>query len=818
MHPLVPRAFENLVSALLVLLGGLNVCGWLFHVPAMVEIRPGLVPMVFNTGLCFLLVGVANALSRRTPPWTRRVRTGIALALTVLCGLTLVELMLDRPLGVDLAGLHTWFDYGNTRPGRMAPNTALGFFLIGAAIALADRVTDRRTAISLVTLTFFVLAIGLTGLVGYLLAPDLLFGWARSARMAVHTATGMLLASVGLWLSWFNSGWYREETHFREDGKIRVLSAAILVIVTVTTGLTGFALLERTLETSLEARLEAIVKSRGPWVGAFAARTAASTTAALRLSGLDEVATALLRDPASRSSRDAMAQAATRWLHEGDRGLVLQDSAGLVVQAFGTLAEHPPFIASLDARGDRQIVWDGSTLLRVRYPLPEGRGQLVIDVPMPELGAPLFDMARVGDTAELAACVQRNGDLLCLPNGKNAKPFLVNRHGVHAHRLPMELALDGQRGIVDTFDYRGHAVVAACGLLAPGLGFVAKQDTQEAFTPIREALATALPLIMLVALAGAALMHSQLTPLVARMRRSETMASVAAAKIQTIMDAAGDGIVTIGPEGRIASANGAADRLFGFGRGELVGQDVTRLMPEAALFAQRRGLAGPHAAPVIGTPNVQINGLRRDGDVFPMELTINAVPLEEPPLVVGVMRDITVRREMEERLERLAQYDGLTGLPNRMLFMDRLATAIKRAARSHRPLALMFIDLDGFKAINDTHGHGAGDEVLMQTALRLTSAVRSSDTVARLAGDEFTVILENLANAADAAPVAEKILEAMRAPFATGDAQSRVTASVGLVLHDSAVDGDDVAELLRRADEAMYAAKRSGKDAVHRYA
>ena len=96
------------------------------------------------------------------------------------------------------------------------PQHALGFFLIDAAISLAGHVTDRRTAISLVTLTFFVLAIGLTGLLGYLLAPDLLVDWTRSARMAVHTATGMLLASVGLWLSWFKSGWYREKTHFRE--------------------------------------------------------------------------------------------------------------------------------------------------------------------------------------------------------------------------------------------------------------------------------------------------------------------------------------------------------------------------------------------------------------------------------------------------------------------------------------------------------------------------------------------------------------------------------------------------------------------------
>jgi diguanylate cyclase (GGDEF)-like protein len=167
----------------------------------------------------------------------------------------------------------------------------------------------------------------------------------------------------------------------------------------------------------------------------------------------------------------------------------------------------------------------------------------------------------------------------------------------------------------------------------------------------------------------------------------------------------------------------------------------------------------------------------------------------------------------------MAEFDSLTGLPNRALFMDRLSTALIRAARSKRAVAVMFIDLDGFKAVNDTHGHAAGDELLKEVARRLEAAVRKSDTVARLAGDEFTVILEELINpAVDAQRLATKLVETLRRPVVSGDIALRVTASIGLVVHDPELKPDiDAAQLLREADGAMYAAKRAGKDAVVRF-
>lgn len=171
-------------------------------------------------------------------------------------------------------------------------------------------------------------------------------------------------------------------------------------------------------------------------------------------------------------------------------------------------------------------------------------------------------------------------------------------------------------------------------------------------------------------------------------------------------------------------------------------------------------------------------------------------------------------RAIEDELSHLAQHDSLTGLPNRLLFTDRLATALERAARSRRAVALMFLDLDGFKGINDRHGHKAGDELLKQTAFRLANAVRKSDTVARLGGDEFTIVLEDPKRPrADAERVAAKIVEAMRVPFAIAGVELHVSVSVGLVVHQAGDGHIEVTEMLRLADDAMYAVKRAGKNA-----
>jgi diguanylate cyclase (GGDEF)-like protein/PAS domain S-box-containing protein len=189
--------------------------------------------------------------------------------------------------------------------------------------------------------------------------------------------------------------------------------------------------------------------------------------------------------------------------------------------------------------------------------------------------------------------------------------------------------------------------------------------------------------------------------------------------------------------------------------------------------------------------------------------------------MIGAAMDITERKRVEEKLEVLAQFDALTGLPNRVLFRDRLAQAITRAHREEWRAALLFVDLDGFKEINDTLGHAAGDEVLREVALRLRACLREGDTVARLGGDEFTVILEDAGSPAHVEKLVRKLLDVFAQPLrvsptgASSPHEFYASASVGVALYPD--DAQDPASLLRFADTAMYHAKAEGLNAYRRY-
>jgi diguanylate cyclase (GGDEF)-like protein/PAS domain S-box-containing protein len=178
--------------------------------------------------------------------------------------------------------------------------------------------------------------------------------------------------------------------------------------------------------------------------------------------------------------------------------------------------------------------------------------------------------------------------------------------------------------------------------------------------------------------------------------------------------------------------------------------------------------------------------------------------------IYSLTHDTTRMKEIEERLTQLARVDSLTGIANRLRFEEVLHGAILRVRRNRRPLALAYLDIDYFKEINDTLGHGAGDQVLKEFAARLVASVRASDTVARLAGDEFVIVFEQVATVEEAGRLAGKIVDAMHAPFTLDGAPRHVSTSIGLALHDG--DDETPAALLARADSALYTAKRNGRD------
>ena len=285
-----------------------------------------------------------------------------------------------------------------------------------------------------------------------------------------------------------------------------------------------------------------------------------------------------------------------------------------------------------------------------------------------------------------------------------------------------------------------------------------------------------------------------------------------------LMEAAPDGMVIVNQAGEITLLNAQIEKQFGYHRDELLGQKIQILIPVGfaeRLIADGTRTAAEALAQQIGT-GIELYGLRKDGTRFPMEIMLSPLESPEGTLVTAAIRNITTRKDAEKHLALLmeqiahsAQYDSLTGLPNRLLLNDRLRQAIALAHRHLGQVVVMFLDLDGFKHINDSLGHSAGDELLQSIAKRLEGSVRAPDTVSRQGGDEFIVLLQETAHPKDAVTVARRVLAALAEAHSVGHHVLHVTASIGVSLYPD--DGLDAETLIKNADTAMYQAKESGR-------
>jgi diguanylate cyclase (GGDEF)-like protein/PAS domain S-box-containing protein len=274
-----------------------------------------------------------------------------------------------------------------------------------------------------------------------------------------------------------------------------------------------------------------------------------------------------------------------------------------------------------------------------------------------------------------------------------------------------------------------------------------------------------------------------------------------------ILEAVLDCIITIDHRGRIVEFNPAAERTFRYKRTEVVGLEMAQLIiPPALRAAHREGLARYLAAGSGAAIDrrFETTAMRADGTEFPVELSLVRIPSAGPPMFTGFLRDITVQKRMLEQLSFRAAHDGLTQSLNRAAFMDRLRVAVKRAADGEPSLAVLFVDIDQFKTINDRFGHSVGDQLLIAVAGRLHGCVRPGDTVARLGGDEFAILIEEVTTRAEVVAVAERIKQSLRSPFNLEGISVNATASLGIAFGSSANVPED---LLHAADLEMYRAK-----------
>jgi diguanylate cyclase (GGDEF)-like protein/PAS domain S-box-containing protein len=276
-----------------------------------------------------------------------------------------------------------------------------------------------------------------------------------------------------------------------------------------------------------------------------------------------------------------------------------------------------------------------------------------------------------------------------------------------------------------------------------------------------------------------------------------------------------EAVVITDAQGCFLEVNKAFTEMTGYSREEALGQNLL-------LFKSSR--QGPEVyqrlwddLQATGHCQGEVWSRRQDGGAFAGLLTISCVTNKQgqPSKYVANFADITELRLHQERLEHIANFDPLTGLPNRLLLSDRLTQALAHAKRHHKSVAVVYLDLDGFKAINDQHGHGVGDALLQQVAKHLQAAIRDVDTAARMGGDEFVVVLGDVDSEHGLDAVLKRLLAACTTPMHLNGLCLQVSGSLGVTVYPQ--DDSDATDLMRHADQAMYDAKQSGKNRIHEF-
>jgi len=299
--------------------------------------------------------------------------------------------------------------------------------------------------------------------------------------------------------------------------------------------------------------------------------------------------------------------------------------------------------------------------------------------------------------------------------------------------------------------------------------------------------------------------------------KAEARLRESAARTQAILDNMIDGVISIDAFGIMQSCNPAACRFFGYSEAEALGQNVAMLMPEPHREQHDRYLQNTQHIGKLCAVGVsrEIEGQRKDGERFPLSVALSEVQNDGQTTFIGVLRDLSLEQHNTRELHQLAFYDRLTGLPNRHWFQEHIGQALANSTRNKHHSALLLLDLDDFKKINDTHGLPAGDELLKHAATRLKATVRASDAVARLGGDEFVVLLQDLGEQMDTAATfaetsAQQLLEVLSQAYQLEGHPYQTTASIGIVVFSGATQNAN--DLLKKADIALYQAKDGGRN------
>jgi diguanylate cyclase (GGDEF)-like protein/PAS domain S-box-containing protein len=605
--------------------------------------------------------------------------------------------------------------------------------------------------------------------------------------------------------------------------RILLIARLVLIMVTALIGVAVFLIMKNHAQQQLISNLQVVlgnhVSDANNEIRSSAGKTAAF---AARPFLIDQINT-LNAHPDDARALEALQSETHALLANGFSEVALYGKNGRQLASVGSPVSRSVQQIRLKLGERNELLFKDGYYLRTTIAIRSAGteiGQIATDHPLPLLSGMFSANAHLSETAELAMCAALpGGGMRCFPSTRSGHALEFPPRPSGSAPRPMSFALQGESGTILTHDYRQQNVVAVFMPVSDlGLGMVLKVDRSELYAPIWHQFLYLLPLLLLLLVLALFSLRWLLNPLITELVRSEEETRRANDRLRAsekrmrmVVDSVDEGILSISADGTVELFNPGAERMFGYRSEEVIGRNVSLLMPEPHRgqhdqYLQRYLKTGD--ARVLGGPR-EVVAQRQDGTLFPMELRVSQLDLEGQRRFIGIVYDISERKASEEKIAHLAHHDVLTGLPNRRLTQDRIEQAIVRAQRTLSQFAVMFVDLDKFKHVNDSHGHDAGDQLLKEVAQRLTDCLRAEDTIGRQGGDEFIILLNELSADADAIAVADKIGEALSAPFQVQGSGMRIDASIGITVYPR--DGADFETLIKHSDTAMYRAKKSGE-------
>jgi diguanylate cyclase (GGDEF)-like protein/PAS domain S-box-containing protein len=854
------RLYCQVTSIAVMALGCVVLYGWAFNIEPFKAVLPPHVSMKVNTAVGMIFAGASLFLQLPEALHTVRTRVGrfLALLVTLIGCASLIEYYLGLNLGIDQ--LFVKDSSGTVLPGRMAPNTAIAFLLLGLALLLLNWKISRgqglsqglslcSTLIAMLALSGYIYhAVGLTRILLYtqmamdtaisffLLSIAVFFARPRASIAGELTGEGsgsvmarQLLPAVfviPIVLGWLrlqgeNKGMYGTAAGLALDVPARIVAFAILIWLSARHMNLEF-LKRKRAEIGLHklnAELEARVVDR---TKALEQQTTVLTEQAALLDLAHDAI--YVRDMENRILLwNRGAETMYGWPAEMALGKITRE-------LFKTEFSQP--IAEIDAQLHRENHWEGEA---IHYTRDGTRLNVACRwaLQRDSNGAPARILSLVYDitarkAAEVALRLLTQRLSLATAVGKVGvwewdpvtNAVMCDDTMLEMYGLPPRIATPVGAPLAPAH-YRQFA-----GALLPEELPAREAELKKVITEKGEGSSEyhiRLPdgSIRYIASIERCLLdsHGNVSSLIGVnmdiTERKEAQDALFAEKerAQVTLNSIGDAVICTDISGKITFVNLVAERMTGWSSQQAAG----RLMPEVFHIlnaADRETIPNPMdlAVKQNRTMSLPLDSIliRRDGAEVPIEDSVSPIHDREGKVAgaVIVFRDVSATRAMTLQMTHTAQHDFLTGLPNRMLLNDRIEQAIIQAPRHHKQVAILFLDLDGFKHINDSLGHSVGDKLLQSIAKRLVTCVRSADTVSRQGGDEFVVLLSEMAHAEDAAITARRLLQAVAEAHPIEGHDLHVTSSIGVSVYPD--DGRDAETLIQNADTAMYQAKENG--------